>query len=83
MNSNLYTLNSLPLGKKATVEALNLQGPIRRRILDLGLIPGTIVEALHKSPLGEPTAYNIRGAVVALRSEEASKIYIQSKLDIN
>lgn len=46
-------------------------------MLDLGLISGTVVEAMHKSPSGDPTAYNIRGAVIALRSEEAGKILVE------
>jgi ferrous iron transport protein A len=46
-------------------------------MLDLGLICGTRVEALQKSPSGDPTAYEIRGAVIALRSEEAAQILIE------
>ncbi|GAE87130.1 ferrous iron transport protein A [Acetivibrio straminisolvens JCM 21531] len=56
---------------------LTLDGSIRRRMLDLGLVSDTIVEALQKSPSGDPTAYHIRGAVIALRSEEASKIMVE------
>ena len=70
-------LNSLPLGKKAKVKALTSDGAVRRRMLDLGLISDTVVEALQKSPSGDPVAYNISGAVIALRSEEASKIMVQ------
>lgn len=71
------TLASLPIGKKARVKSLTLDGTIRRRIMDLGLVSDTIVEALQKSPSGDPTAYHIRGAVIALRSEEASKIMVE------
>jgi ferrous iron transport protein A len=46
-------------------------------MLDLGLIQGTRVEALQKSPSGDPIAYEIRGAVIALRSEEASQILVE------
>jgi ferrous iron transport protein A len=45
-------------------------------MLDLGLVPGTIVESVRRSPAGDPTAYIIRGAVIALRSEESSKIFV-------
>lgn len=71
------SLNNLPLGKKAKVKLLSSDGAIRRRMLDLGLISGTEVEALQKSPSGDPIAYFIRGAVIALRSEEASKIWVE------
>ncbi|MEA4923726.1 MAG: FeoA family protein [Syntrophomonadaceae bacterium] len=78
MNKNFIPLNILPLGKKGKVKELTSNGPIRRRILDLGLISETEVEALQKSPSGDPTAYHIRGAVIALRSEDASKILIEA-----
>jgi len=77
MYKNLIPLNLLPLGGKAKVKALASDGIVRRRMLDLGLISNTEVEALQKSPSGDPTAYNIRGAVIALRSEEASKILVE------
>lgn len=70
-------LNSLPIGQKAKVKMLASNGTVRRRMLDLGLIADTVVEALHKSPSGDPTAYCIRGAVVALRSEEAGQIIVE------
>ncbi|WP_054846960.1 FeoA family protein [Acetivibrio straminisolvens] len=70
-------LSFLAIGKKAKVKFLTLDGSIRRRMLDLGLVSDTIVEALQKSPSGDPTAYHIRGAVIALRSEEASKIMVE------
>lgn len=77
MNENYIPLNLLPIGRKATVKTLTSDGIIRRRMLDLGLIADTEVEALQKSPSGDPTAYHIRGAVIALRSEEAQKIMVQ------
>jgi len=47
-------------------------------MLDLGLIIDTVVEAILKSPAGDPVAYSIRGAVIALRSEEANKIIVEA-----
>jgi len=75
---NVIPLNLLPLGKSARVKKLVCDGNIRRRLLDLGLISNTIIEALQKSPSGDPTAYHIRGTVIALRSEEACKILVES-----
>lgn len=77
MNNQYIPLSLLPIGKKAKVKALTSDGTTRRRMLDLGLISDTVVEALQKSPSGDPTAYHIRGAVIALRSEEASKIMVE------
>lgn len=75
---NYIPLNFLPLGKKAKVKSLTSVGAIRRRMLDLGLVSDTEIEALQKSPSGDPTAYHIRGTVIALRSEEASKVLVEA-----
>mgnify|MGYP000946642861 CR=1 FL=1 len=76
MDLNIIPLNDLPTGAFGLVKKLTSSGIERRRMLDLGLIGGTRVESLRKSPAGDPTAYQIRGAVIALRSEEASKILV-------
>ena len=70
-------LNSLPIGETGIVQKLLSTGTQRRRMLDLGLVNGTPVEARQKSPSGDPTAYFIRGAVIALRSEDAGKILVE------
>lgn len=77
MNENLMPLHLIPCGKRAKVKELTAAGNLRRRMLDLGLVMDTIVESLRKSPSGDPTAYEFRGAVIALRSEEASKIIVE------
>jgi ferrous iron transport protein A len=68
------TLNDLRTGQKVRIITLLLKGNIRRRLQDIGLIEGTEVECLLKSPSGDPIAFLIRGAVIALRSEDSSKI---------
>lgn len=50
---------------------------LRRRCLDLGLLPGTEVEAVMDSPLGDPVAYRIRGALIALRREDAEGVLVE------
>lgn len=76
MDNNQYSLNKLPLRQKGTVTALAFDGATRRRLLDLGIIDGTEIEALYKSPFGNPVAYSIRGAVIALRSDISEKITV-------
>lgn len=73
-----FSLNHLPIGQKGQVFSLISNGKERRRMLDLGLVQGTTVEALQKSPSGDPVAYFIRGAVIALRQEDAQKVLIKS-----
>lgn len=71
------TLADLPPGRRGIVKAVEGRGIIRRRLLDLGLTPGAVVEAIRKSPAGDPVAYEIRGAVVALRLEEGENVSVQ------
>lgn len=78
MKRELIPLNMLPVGSAAKVRSLTNDGNTRRRMLDLGLIKNTHIEAIQKSPSGDPTAYWIRGAVIALRSDEASKILVEA-----
>ena len=71
------TLNTIPEGGKVRVSRLLSSGSMRRRLLDIGLIDGTDVECLQRSPAGDPVAYLIRGAVIALRAEDASQILVE------
>jgi ferrous iron transport protein A len=73
-----FELTQLPIGRMAEVVKVGLTGLARNRLLDLGLVPATIVEAIRKSPSGDPVAYKIRGAVIALRSEESRHITVRS-----
>ena len=76
MKYKAIPLNRLPMGVKASVVSLNASGPARRRMLDLGVIGGTEIEPLYRSPSGNPVAYRIRGAVIALRSDVSDKILV-------
>lgn len=69
-------LGDIMPGQTAVISALNTTGSMRRRLLDIGLIEGTRVECLGKSPLGDPSAYLIRGAVIALRKDDCKNILI-------
>ncbi len=70
-------LCDLHTGESATVHALLSVGSIRRRLLDIGLIEGTAVECVGRSPGGDPAAYLIRGAVIAIRDKDAADIIIE------
>jgi DtxR family Mn-dependent transcriptional regulator len=77
-------LADLKPGEKARVVNISpaSRGTERRRLLDLGILPGTLVEAEMTSPSGDPTAYRIRGAVIALRREQAKHIYITHQEEV-
>jgi DtxR family Mn-dependent transcriptional regulator len=72
-------LADLRQGEKGRVLHLSraCRGAERRRLLDLGLTPGTVVEAELIGPAGGPTAYRIRGALIGLRNEQAERIYME------
>lgn len=70
------TLDRVPFRGAATVLSLGCEGMERRRMLDLGLVPGTRVEVALRNPLGDPTGYRVRGAVVALRRAQARCIRV-------
>lgn len=77
---NAYaSLNELLPGQRAVVGALRSTGSMRRRLLDIGLVKNTEVECLGRSPGGDPSAFLIRGAVIAIRSEDCRDILIQSR----
>lgn len=76
--SNL-PLSDLGQGQRARVVQVlpNLQGHQRRRLLDLGLVPGTVVEVEMGSAFGDPLAYRVRGALIALRRQQAQAILVE------
>ena len=73
------TLADFQQGERATVIGLarHCRGPERRRLLDLGFVPGTMVEVEMSSPSGEPTAYRVRGTVIALHLEQARLVMVE------
>lgn len=71
------TLNMLKIGCAATVKKIHSTNAERRRMVDLGILPGTRIENVMPSPLGDPIAYRVRSAVIALRSEQAKLIEIE------
>ena len=68
------SLNTLRVGESALVSHLEAEPAMRRRLLELGLVPGTRVTCAAVSPAGDPAAYLIRGAVIALRRKDAGGV---------
>jgi DtxR family Mn-dependent transcriptional regulator len=75
----LESLSMLRPGQSAEVVGISraCRGIQRRRLMDLGIIPGTIVKGELESAGGDPRAYKIRGAVIALRKDQAELVYIK------
>ena len=77
--TEVIQLTDLKKGQKAVISELAVFDDMRRRLQDIGLIEGTVVECVGKSPLGDPCAYIIRGAVIALRSEDSGRVMVYRK----
>lgn len=73
----LKTLNNLSVGESCLTDSININGSMLRRFIDIGLVENTFVKCVSESPSGDPKAYLIRGAVIAIRSEDAEKISIK------
>ena len=76
--NRLFTLTKLVTGKSAKVIKLLADGSIRRRLQDIGVIEGTDIECIMKSPWDDPIAYKIRGAVIAIRNEDSENIIVSN-----
>ena len=72
----IMPLCELKKGCSARVYKINTGGAMRRRLIDIGLIKDTKVECIGKSVAGDPRAYLIRGAVIALRNEDSKNILV-------
>lgn len=75
----MYTLDKLKINESAFIDSIDIADNFRRRLLDLGFIKGSKITALYKSPSKNPTAYLIKGTVIAIRDEDANKIKISTK----
>ena len=73
------SLNDINPGEHAVVSTLLSTGSMRLRLLDIGLVENTDIECLGRSPGGDPTAFLIRGAVIAIRSEDCQNIIVTRK----
>lgn len=73
----MQCLSNLTEGKSCIIEKILTKGNMRRRFLDIGLIEGTRVTCVGTSPMGDPKAFLIRSAVIAIRSEDSKNILIR------
>ncbi len=70
-------LNELPIGKSAIVTAVGGEGALRLRLLDMGIIPKTVLKITKVAPMGDPIELFLRGYSLTIRLEDAEKIEIK------
>ena len=76
------TLNELKTGSSGIITAVGGDGPLRCRLLDMGLIPHTRVTLQKVAPMGDPIDIRVRGYELTLRVEEAQKIEVKEAAEI-
>ncbi|MFA5294793.1 MAG: FeoA family protein [Methanoregulaceae archaeon] len=74
----LTTLDKVPPPTRCRVVSVPARGPIRKRLLAMGFVPGTGVEVLRAAPLGDPVEYRVKGYCISLRREEAKLISVST-----
>lgn len=70
-------LSNMKIGQKGIVKILKVEGPIKRRLFDMGITPGADIIMVKRAPLGGPIEITIRGYQLSLRKSEAINIIIE------
>ena len=76
MHQGLRTLDQLPIGASAVVHHVGCDRPVARRLMEMGLLPGTRIETVRRAPLGDPLKIRLRGYLLSLRLAEAARIQL-------
>lgn len=73
-----HTVTDLPIGKAARVIAVHGNDRVSRRLLEMGVVPGTSVEVVKSAPFGDPIQVRVRGYSLAMRRSEAGAIEVDA-----
>lgn len=77
--SHIKTLRELPIGASARVISVGGEGPLRRRLLDMGLTKNVEVKILKAAPLGDPVEISLRGYRLSLRKSEGDCLLLATQ----
>lgn len=78
MSGGTQPLTQLPVGASATIQEIRLPPANRPRLMEMGLLVGTLVELVRFAPLGDPLEIKVRGYCLTLRRHEAEQIWVSS-----
>lgn len=70
-------LDQLPAGAHATVLCVNCPTHMRKRLAEMGILPGVTVQMKRRAPMGDPIAFQVRGYQLSLRKSDAEKISVR------
>lgn len=79
----MKNLSDLLPGESGSVESIGGEGAFKRRLIDMGITPGTIIKIIRLAPLGDPIQIQVRGYELSIHKSEAEKIIISSEQKIN
>ena len=77
--STLCPLSQLAIGQSAVIHRIAVEGALKRRLQDLGLLCGRSIVCLHRAPWGGPCAYGVCHTVLGLRQTETAAIFVQTE----
>lgn len=72
-------VTDLKINQDANIIDVEGKGPLRRRLLEMGILPNTLIRVIKKAPLGDPLEISIRGYELSLRKEDAKSIKVEVK----
>jgi ferrous iron transport protein A len=72
------SLDELAPGESGVIVRLDTEEAIARRLMELGLVPGTAVEVVRRAPLGDPVELRLRQVHLSIRRSEAARIHVTS-----
>lgn len=75
------TLNMLEIGQRARVIQVKGRGSSRKRLLDMGMVPGTVLSVTKKAPMGDPIDFKLKGYNLSLRKQEAETVIVEALED--
>lgn len=73
----MKTLKDAQVGETVTVKKLNGEGPVKRRIMDMGITKGAALHVRKVAPLGDPMELNVRGYELSVRKADAEMIEVE------
>ncbi|MCC7575612.1 MAG: ferrous iron transport protein A [Methanomethylovorans sp.] len=72
------TLNDLRPGEKARIIKVLAKGTVRRKLMDMGMVPGSEIEVVRTAPLGDPIEFRIKGYSLSMRKQEAVNVVVET-----
>ena len=76
MHQGLHSLDQLPIGDTGVIHRVGGRPRVARRLMEMGLLPGTRIEAVGRAPMGDPLEVRLRGYLFSLRHADAAHIQL-------